>query len=130
MKHRVIASYFISNPENKPQVDHINTVKTDNRIENLRWVTQSENNLNEITRKHLSDGQKNGGNKIYLATEAAAKVNRKPVYMYSLNGEFEKKYNSVKEASIENNCLPQNISACCLNKKKTCNGHKWYYEPL
>ena len=59
MKHRVIAHVFIPNPENKPQVDHINTIRTDNRVENLKWVSQSENNKNPITNKRLSEGQKN-----------------------------------------------------------------------
>jgi hypothetical protein len=42
-KHRLIALQFIPNPDGLPQVDHINRVRSDNRIENLRWVSCSEN---------------------------------------------------------------------------------------
>lgn len=37
--HRLVAMVFIPNPENKEQVDHINGVRNDNRLENLRWAT-------------------------------------------------------------------------------------------
>ena len=45
-KHRIIAQQFIPNPDNLPQVDHRNRIRTDNRIPNLRWVSSSDNSKN------------------------------------------------------------------------------------
>ena len=46
--HRLIAEHYIPNPNNLPTVDHINGIKDDNRIENLRWASYSTQNLNKI----------------------------------------------------------------------------------
>lgn len=60
MIHRMVAEAFVENsdPINKTHVDHIDGNRNNNRADNLRWVTQAENNRNPITRKRFSDSHK------------------------------------------------------------------------
>lgn len=65
--HRLVAMAFIPNHENKPHIDHINTIRTDNRVENLRWVDSLENINNLITIQHFhrDNGKNTDGRSVY-----------------------------------------------------------------
>ena len=54
-EHKLIGTLFIPNPENKPELDHINTNPLDNDATNLRWCTHKENMNNPLTRKKMKE---------------------------------------------------------------------------
>lgn len=121
--HRIIAQTFIPNPEDKPFVDHINTIPSDNRVENLRWATEKENSNNPITRLKYSFQQ----DKIFQLKQRMAMPHRKPVDMLSLNGEYIKTFDSVAHAAESVGSFCSAIRRCCNGKQHTAVSYKWRY---
>jgi hypothetical protein len=90
--HRLVAIHYIPNPDNKPCVDHINRNKTDNRLENLRWVTVSENALNKYYRISKYTGHQN------ISKDKRRKV-KNIVFQKTINGvRYDKCFKTLKEA--------------------------------
>ena len=96
--HRLVAEAYIPNPDNLPQVDHIDNDKTHNYINNLQWITNRNN---------------------------VRKGRNKPILQYDLNGNFIREWECANDVGRE---VQSHICACAKGKLSTAYGYKWKYK--
>lgn len=108
--HRLVAEAFIPNLENKKTINHKDGNKLNNRVDNLEWATDSEQQIHAY--------------KIGLRKKHNKKVNQ-----YDLQGNFIKTWDSSLIAENKLN-IGHHIGECCKGKRKTTGGYIWKYKDI
>ena len=104
--HRLVAEEFIPNPNNLPQVNHIDGNKQNNNVNNLEWCSSQEN-INHALKNNL-----------FKATR---------VIQYDKQRNYIKTWDSIIKASRTLNIHKNGIQDCCKGRKKTAGGYIWRY---
>ena len=111
--HRMVALTFIDNPDNKPYVNHINGNRSDNNVENLEWVTPSENTQHAVNTGLFKSGR------------------NRAVIQYNLNGEQMATFESASEAARQTGGSQSKITMCCRRQRDSANEYQWrYYDDI
>lgn len=111
--HRLVAEAFIPNPDHKPQVNHIDEDKTNNRVDNLEWVTPKENT--------------NHGTRNLRAGRRISEIKRIPILQIKDN-KIIRRWDSAYTAQKILGINQANITKCCKGKRRTTGGYEWRYE--
>lgn len=121
LTHRLIATVFIPNPENKPVVNHKNGIKTDNRVENLEWCTYQENSIHAIKTGLVNQETINN----------ALNERKVPVFQLDLDGEIIQRFES---ATVAAKYIGSEIYQACqyytipsLSRRNLVGGYGWCY---
>lgn len=107
--HRLVAEVFLENIENKPYVNHKDGNRSNNHVNNLEWVTPSENTQHAVSKGLFKSGT------------------ARPVNQYNLNGELMLSFESASEAARQTGGNQSKITQCCRRQRKTENDYQWRY---
>ena len=112
--HRLVAEAFIPNPKNKPEVNHINCIKNDNRVVNLEWVTSSENKIHyNNTENGVIKNKKIANTRFYNKIK---NKEQKILDMYCLEG------NTIENIAKDVKLCPSTIRKVLINHNVTIQG--------
>lgn len=121
--HRLVAQAFIPNLLDKPCVNHINGIKTDNRVENLEWVTYKENSIHAYYTGLFSNEVKEIINKTLYSNSMKS---RKQIIQYKDNVEIGR-FESIADAGRKNKIKPCEISNVLRGRYKSYKGYTFKY---
>lgn len=117
--HRLVAEAFIPNPNNLPQVDHIDDNKENNKVSNLQWITNYDN-----MRKSWETGARSL-EKSYKRGKEHPRA--KKIIQYDKKGNYIKTWDCILEASRVLKINDKNICACAKGKRPTAYNYIWKY---
>jgi len=139
---RLVAKHFISNPKDKPQVNHKDGNKLNNKTNNLEWATNSENQLHayriglqRITKERLEKqrlthlGQKAWNKGIPPTQELLRKIS-KPVIQLDRDNKQLQRWPSISNAARTLGLDMSSIVNCCKGNRETHGNFKWKYEKV
>ena len=109
--HRLVATAFIPNENNLPQINHKDENPKNNNVENLEWCT-GEYNRNAYLANHKGGRRKN---------------NVVPVNQIDCFGNIVKRWDDSRTIANETGMNQWSITQCCDGKRKTAYGFRWQY---